>query len=81
MSFKLGDTLDKYGVTYQQLAKRCDRAPRTVYYDAYIIGVKKKFIAMAYAYALDCNVNQILEVKEPYENEGWEQPCLPECDL
>ena len=81
MSFKLGDTLDKYGITYIKLARMCGRCKQTVYNDAYRRGVKSKFNAMAYAYALTCDVKDVLEDKQPYEDEGWEQPCLPGCEL
>ena len=81
MPFKLGDAIDKYGVTYQQLARSCNRSKRTVYLDAYVYGVKKKFAAMAYAYALGCDVREILERKDTDEIEGWKQPCLPGCEL
>jgi hypothetical protein len=80
MSFRLGDALDKYGVTYQQLARYTGRAKQTVYTDAYITGVTNKFKAMGYAYALQCDINQILERKDPIKIEGWEQPCLPNCE-
>ena len=52
-----------------------------VYDDAYRRGVKKRFVAMAYAYALDCDVRQILEPTNKLENEGWDEPCLPGCEL
>lgn len=81
MSFKLGDAIDKYGITHHQLAKRCDRAVNSVYDDAYRHGVTKKFTAMAYAYALNCDVREILERKDTAEIEGWKQPCLPGCEL
>ena len=81
MSFKLGDTLDKYGLTYIQVARMCKRSARAVYEDAYRHGVHRKFTAMAYAYVLKCDVDQILERTEPEKNEGWEQPCLPGCEL
>lgn len=81
MSFKLGDTMDKYGIDYRQLAKKCGRAVNSVYDDAYRRGVKKRFMAMAYAYALDCDIRQILEPTNKLENEGWDEPCLPGCEL
>lgn len=81
MPFKLGETLDDYGMTYTQLAKICKRSKRSVYEDAYRHGVKKRFTAMAYAYALQCDISRILETREPEKEEGWEQPCLPGCEL
>jgi DNA-binding Xre family transcriptional regulator len=81
MSFKLGNVMDKYGVSYTKLAKLCNRSVTSIRSDAYTTGVRNKFTAMAYAYALNCDVNDILEKTEPEKIEGWEQPCLPGCEL
>lgn len=78
---KLGLALELYDVTYKQLAKRCGLSEQTVYNDAYRSGVTSKFKAMAYAYALDCDISQILESAERREKKGWIQPCLPGYEL
>ena len=81
MTFKLGRTLDKYDVNYRALAKRIGRSVSAVYTDAYVRGVRSKFNAMAYAYALDCDIKEILEPSTTETKHDWRQPCLPGCDL
>lgn len=78
---KLADVLDKYGVTYRQLARRCGVSAQTVRNDAYVHGVTSRMKAMAYAYALNCDMHQILESKDNKELKGWIQPCLPGYEL
>lgn len=81
MTFKLGRALDKYDVNYRELAKRTGRSVSAVYNDAYARGVRTKFNAMAYAYALDCNMHEILEPATTETKHDWRQPCLPGCEL
>lgn len=78
---KLGNILERYGLTHAQLAKKCGLSAHTVYKDAYTDGVTSKFKAMAYAYALDCDMRQILESADTCEAKGWKQPCLPGYEL
>ena len=79
LQFKLGRMLHKYDIDYIDLAKRMGRCKSTVRRDAYVRGVTSRTLAMAYAYALDCEVNDILEHAPTVAD--WRQPCLPGCEL
>lgn len=72
-SFKLGLYCAKNEIDIHRLVKRMDISITKFRADAYQHGVVSKFDAMAYAFALMCRVDDILESKEYIEGLSWKR--------
>lgn len=68
---KLGRYIAEHDIDLRHVAKRMHIAMNTARHYAYETGITRMFAAMAWAYALNCTPDDLLETKENGDAVRW----------